>query len=466
MNDTIMGATGRADQDERIVTKVKLVPPPPRKKRVAAYARVSADKDASLHSLAAQISYYSGLIQSRKDWEYAGVYADEGLSGTRASRPEFQRLLQDCRDGKIDMVLVKAVSRFARNTVTMLEAIRELKSLGIDVYFEKENIHSMSGDGELMLTILASFAQAEAQSVSENSRWRIRKNFEAGIPVSDRIYGFRMKKGKFYIVPEEAEIIREIYSMYLNGMGRTAIATRLNERGIPAPDGGKWLPCRLFVILRNEKYAGDLLMQKCFVSDYLTKKVVKNRGEREQFFIEHNHESIVPRSIYDQVQAEIERRAAKYSSSKNAPEDIEPVEHLKRPDGKYLFTGKITCGVCGHPFCRKKANAGTDYAAAAWVCNEYATLGKKACVSRRVPEKVLIPIIAELLEVEEEMMPTAVSRISAMTIFPDGRLEATIDGKLQTAAWGNAPRSNSWDEAQRKHASEQMKETWKRRKTK
>lgn len=465
MKDTNM-IPARKDRLERQVTRVPLIAPLPRRKKVAAYARVSAEKDASLHSLASQVSYYSRLIQSRKDWEYAGVYADEGLSGTRASRPEFQRLLKDCRAGKIDMVLVKAVSRFARNTVTMLETVRELKSLGIDVYFEKENIHSMSGDGELMLTILASFAQAEAQSVSENCRWRIRKNFEAGIPVSDRIYGFRMKKGKFYVVPEEAEIIREIFSMYLDGMGRTAIATRLNERGIPAPDGGKWLPYRLFVILRNEKYTGDLLMQKYFVSDYLTKKVVKNRGEREQFFIEHNHESIVLRPIFDQVQAEIERRATKYSPSKNSQGDNEPVEHLKRPDGKYLFTGKITCGVCGHPFCRKKANAGTAYAAAAWVCNEYATIGKKACVSRRVPEKVLIPIVAELLGVDEEMMPAAVSRISAMTIFPDGRLEATIDGKLQTAVWGNASRRDSWDETRRKRTSEQMKETWKRRKAK
>ena len=463
MKDTNM-IPARKDRPERQVTRVPLVAPLPRRKKVAAYARVSVEKDASLHSLAAQISYYSSLIQSRKDWEYAGVYADEGLSGTRASRPEFQRLLQDCRAGKIDMVLVKAISRFARNTVTMLETVRELKGLGINVYFEKENIHSMSGDGELMLTILASFAQAEAQSVSENCRWRIRKNFEAGIPVSNRLYGFRMKKGKFYLVPQEAEIIREIFSMYLDGMGRTAIAERLNERGVPAPEGGKWLPGRLFDILRNEKYVGDLLMQKYYVSDYLTKKTVKNHGEREQFFIESNHECIVPRQVFDQVQAEMERRADKYSPMKGQQDESETDEHLKRPDGKYLFTGKIVCGVCGRSFCRKKANAGTAYAASAWVCNGYATIGKKACASRRVPEKVLIPIVAELLGVEEEAMPAAVSRISAMTIYPDGRLEATIDGKLQTAAWGNASRRDSWDETRRKRASEQMKETWKRRK--
>ena len=465
MNDTNMMPAGK-DLPERKVTRVPLIAPLPRRKKVAAYARVSVEKDASLHSLAAQISHYSSLIQSRKDWEYAGVYADEGLSGTKANRPEFQRLLQDCRAGKIDMVLVKAISRFARNTVTMLETVRELKTLGIDVYFEKENIHSISGDGELMLTILASFAQAEAQSASENCRWRIRKNFEAGIPVSTPIYGFKMKKGKFYLVPHEAEIVREIFSMYLNGLGRTAIAERLNDRGVPAPEGGKWLPGRLFDILRNEKYVGDLLMQKYYICDYLTKKTVKNHGEREQFFIENNHECIVSRQVFDQVQAEMERRADKYSPMKGQQSESETDGHLKRLDGKYLFTGKIVCGVCGRSFCRKKANAGTAYAAAAWVCNGYATIGKKACASKRVPEKVLVPIVAELLEVEEETMPASVNRISAMTIFPDGRLEATIDGKLQTAAWGNASRRDSWDEARRKRASEQMKETWKRRKEK
>ena len=465
MKDTNM-IPAREDRPERQVTRVPLVAPLPKRKKVAAYARVSAEKDASLHSLAAQISYYSSLIQSRKDWEYAGVYADEGLSGTRASRPEFQRLLQDCRAGKIDMVLVKSISRFARNTVTMLGTVRELKSLGIDVYFEKENIHSMSGDGELMLTILASFAQAEAQSVSENCRWRIRKNFEEGIPVGGRIYGFHMKKGKFYLVPHEAEIIREIFSMYLDGMGRTAIAECLNERGIPAPDGGKWYPGSLYHILRNEKYAGDLLMQKYYVSDFLTKKTVKNRGEREQFFIESNHESIVPRQVFEQVQAEMDRRADKYSPMKDQQQESEAYEQLKRPDGKYLFTGKIVCGVCGRPFYRKKANAGTAYAAAAWVCNGYATMGKKACASRRVPEKVLIPIIAELLGTTEDRLPAEVGRINGMTIFPDGKLEAMIDGEVLTATWGNASRRDSWDETRRKHASEQMKETWKRRKAK
>lgn len=466
MNDTKMNSPAGKDRPQRLVTRVPMIAPLPKRKKVAAYARVSADKDASLHSLAAQVSYYSSYIQSRKDWEYAGVYADEGISGTRASRPEFQRLLKDCREGKIDMILVKSISRFARNTVTMLETVRELKALGIDILFEKENIHSMSGDGELMLTILASFAQAEAQSVSENCRWRIRKNFEAGIPVSTLIYGFKMKKGKFTVVPHEAEIIREIFDMYLDGMGRTLIAMNLNERGIPSPLGMKWHPGEIYVILTNEKYVGDLLMQKYYVQDYLTKKMVRNRGEREFYFVENDHEGIVPRAVFDLVQLEIERKADKFSPWKDRQGEKEDTAHLKRPDGKYLFTRKITCGVCGSSFCRKKVNAGTVYANAAWVCNTYGTLGKKGCASRRVPENVLIPIIAGLLNISEESLPDMMDRVDGITIFPDGRLQAVLDGKEYETAWANASRRESWNDERRKRASEQMKETWKRRKAK
>ena len=453
------------DRPERKVTRVPLIAPLPRRKKVAAYARVSVEKDASLHSLAAQISHYSSLIQSRKDWEYAGVYADEGLSGTKANRPEFQRLLQDCRAGKIDMVLVKAISRFARNTVTMLETVRELKTLGVDVFFEKENIHSMSGDGELMLTILASFAQAEAQSVSENCRWRIKKNFENGIPVGVFIYGYKMRKGTFTIIPEEAEIVRLIFKLFLEGMGRVAIATYLNEKGIPSPEGGIWHPGMLYYILRNEKYVGDLVLQKYYTKDYLTKKKIVNHGERAFYFVDNNHTGIIDRWTYDQVQLEIDKRASKYSPGKaGGAEDKQ--DNLRRPDGKYLFTGKIVCGVCGKPFCRKKANAGTEYVKAAWTCKQYAMYGTKGCASRRIPEKVLLPIIAQLLGVTEEELPDAMKRVSSITAYPDGTLKALVDGQEQEATWGNASRSESWNEKNRSRASEQMKETWKRRKAK
>ena len=195
------------------------------RKKVAAYVRVSSGKDAMLHSLSAQISYYNDYIQKRPEWEFVGIYADEGMTGTKDNRKEFQRMLQDARDRKIDLIITKSISRFARNTVTMLEVVRELKDINVDVYFEKENIHSISGDGELMLTILASFAQEESRSVSENCKWRIRKGFLEGELVNLRfMYGYNIDDGEITINEEESEIVRMIFNDYLNGMGITSIA--------------------------------------------------------------------------------------------------------------------------------------------------------------------------------------------------------------------------------------------------
>ena len=184
----------------------------PKQKRVAAYARVSSDKDAMRHSLAAQVSRYSDLIQSHAGWCYAGVYADYAQSGTKNNRDEFNRLLTDCSAGRVDMIITKSISRFARNTVTLLETIRDLKELGVDVFFEEQNIHTLSDDGELMLTLLASFAQEESFSVSENMKWRIRRNFEAGKPWCGVMLGYRQKDGRYEIVPDEAEVVRRIFS--------------------------------------------------------------------------------------------------------------------------------------------------------------------------------------------------------------------------------------------------------------
>ena len=190
---------------------------------------VDADRQPMLHSLEAQVSYYSGLIQSHSGWEYAGVYADEARTGTKDTRENFLRMLADCRAGKIDMVLTKSISRFARNTVTLLETVRELKQIGVDVYFEEQNIHSLSTDGELMLTVLASYAQEESRSASENQKWRIKKNFEEGKPWSSTLLGYRNVNGGYEVVPEEAETVRMIFGWYLEGMGATAIRAEENR---------------------------------------------------------------------------------------------------------------------------------------------------------------------------------------------------------------------------------------------
>ena len=235
-----------------------------RKKRVCAYARVSAEKEAAFHSLSAQVSYYSNMIQKNPLWEFAGVFADNAVTGTKQDRPEFQKMLEDCRNGKIDMIITKAISRFSRNTVTTLTCVRELKELGVAVHFEEENINSLSESGELMLTVLSAFAQEQSYNVSEDCKWRLKKQFEQGIlPNSlQRFYGYkRTDDGGFEIIDDEAKIIRFIFSSYLSGMGLKRICDDLNAKGIPSPKGGQWNVKGLCYLVCNEKYCGDLLLQ-------------------------------------------------------------------------------------------------------------------------------------------------------------------------------------------------------------
>lgn len=253
--------------------------------KVAAYSRVSSGKDAMLHSLSAQVSYYSNLIQNHDGWLYCGVYADEAVTGTKENRAEFQRLMDDCRKGKIDLIITKSISRFSRNTVTLLNTIRELKLLGIGVVFEEQNINTLSADGELMLTILASYAQEESLSVSENCKWRIRSDFKRGVlPMFvQNIYGYeRTADGGLKIIPEEAELVKRIFSMYLDGLGILKIAKILTEECAPSNSNGKWSEKKVRYILSNEKYAGDLLLQKSFCTDHLTKHRKKNCGEKTE----------------------------------------------------------------------------------------------------------------------------------------------------------------------------------------
>ena len=216
---------------EQKVIKYKAIPTIKKAKRVAAYARVSSGKDAMLHSLSSQVSYYANYIQNHKGWRYAGVYADEAVSGTLDNRENFQKLQADCRLGKIDMIITKSISRFSRNTITLIHTVRELKSLGVDVFFEEQNLHSLSGDGEVMLSILASFAQEEARSVSENMLWRIQQNFKQGLVYSKTMLGYRIEDSTLIVVPSEAEVVKRVFRLYLEGYGTHAIAKLLNKDG-------------------------------------------------------------------------------------------------------------------------------------------------------------------------------------------------------------------------------------------
>ena len=439
---------------ERITTVSRIAPVAQMKKlkRVAAYARVSTGKDTMLHSLAAQVSYYSDLIQRNPEYAYAGVYADEGLSGTKETRPEFQRMLKDCRDGKIDRILCKSISRFARNTVTLLETVRELKGLGVSVYFEEQNIDTMSGDGEFMLSILASFAQEESRSVSENCKWRVRKKFEQGIPTGFGMYGYEVRNGSFTIVPAEAEVVRRIFRMYLDGMGSVRIMKALIEENIPAPEGGLWNASVIMMMLRNEKYAGDLLLQKFFTNNHIEKKQCFNRGELPQYFVAEDHEPIIDRETFDTVQAEIARRAALYTvTGRKAAEDAE--DDMAELTPALELNNRIHCGICGKKYRRKMARLGTPYAAPIWICGTYSYRGRAYCASKQIPEKILIDLLMEVLGNER-----SADEIDHIEMHPNNRvLFVFTDEHAEDHFWKDHSRKDSWDAEKRKKAAEKTR---------
>ena len=392
-------------------------PPLPRRKRVAAYARVSDGKEAMLHSLSAQVSYYSDLIGKNPDWAYAGVYSDEALSGTRENRPGFQSLLAECRAGTVDLVITKSISRLARNTVTILKSIRELKSLEVDIFFEQENIHSLSAEGELMLTILSSYAQEQSRQVSENVKWRVRKQFSEGRVTGMSMLGYHLVDGVLTIIPEEAVVVKAVFADYLSGLGVQAIVNKYRKQGVTLSRTG------VASMLRNEKYHGDMLLQKSFVEDHISKHRVKNTGQKPKFYVQESHEAIIPKDMFNAVQAEIARRAAAH-----AP---------KNPPAKcYAFTGIIKCGRCGATYRRKHNAAGTKYEKVIWICPTYDIHGKTKCNSQFIPEDILTA------KAQEHSGPDSIAEI---LVPSNNRLVFIMkSGARREIVWEHQSRRASW----------------------
>ena len=426
----------------KTVERVKFnTPKIPKVLNVAAYARVSSGKDAMLHSLEAQVRYYSEYIQSHHDWHFCGVYADEAMTGTKSNRDNFQLMLQKCRDGEIDLILCKSISRFARNTVTLLETVRELKNLGIGVIFEEQNINSLSSDGELMLTILASFAQEESLSVSENQKWRIRSDFQQGKVCSMRMLGYRRTaEGSLEIIPEEAVIVRRIFSDYLSGIGKLKIANTLNEERISTINGCTWTTEDIRRILQNEKYAGNMLLQKTYRENHITKKCRKNNGELPQYYVEESHEPIIEPKIFELVQGLIKTRGDKFTGEKTT--------------GTYPFTGKIKCGYCFKNYRRKTTATGV-----VWICSTYNTKGKKHCPkSKQIPEEKLYTACCEVLGLSEFNEDIFQSKIQQIVIPTPNRIKFIFhNGITKTVEWQDRSRSESWTEDMRKIAGERSK---------
>lgn len=345
--------------------------------RVAAYCRVSTEQEEQQNSYQVQIAYYTDLINRKKEWTLAGIFADEGISGTQTKkRTEFNRMIRMCKNKKIDLVITKSISRFARNTVDCLEYVRQLKDLGIGVIFEKENINTLTMTSEFMIALYGSFAQAESESISKNVSWGKEKAYREGKVQFQYKYLLGYKKGtdgKPEIVPEEAEIVRLIYALFLDGYSMTRIKKILENKGYLTAQGKKvWNESLIRSILKNEKYVGDALLQKTFTSDCITHKVVKNHGERPMYLVTDHHVPIVDRDTYNRVQQELARR-----SSKRKVSDKTTTEQGKY-SSKYALTELLICGHCGTPY-RRTTWAARGKKQIVWRCISRLEHGKKYC---------------------------------------------------------------------------------------
>ena len=423
----------------------------PKLKRVAAYARVSVERGRTLHSYSAQVSYYNELIQKNPEWEFAGVYSDLGISGTGIEkRNDFKRLLQDCEEGKIDIILTKSISRFARNTVDLLNVVRHLKELGIEVRFEKEGISSLTGDGELMLSILASFAQEEVISTSNNIKWAIKKKFESGKPQCRyKIYGYRWDGDNLVIEPEEAKIVKLIFQMYLNKVSAERMEIELKEMGVIATNGGYFNIGTIRDMLLNITYTGNLLLQKSYTPNPLVRRKVKNNGELPKYYVENNHEAIIPMEMFIQVQEERKRRKA---------------EGQRTNFGKNItcFSCRVKCPICGKNYMRNSRSKNSDgIKAHIWTCGTRLIGGSKACPGKTINEIALKRVSAKVLGLDEFDSNAFDEQIKKVIVIGDDLLEFHFnDGKIISEKWEYNARKEYWTEEKRRERGEKLKKSW------
>lgn len=387
-------------------------------RRVAVYARVSTESDEQLTSLEAQKDYYRKLINDSAEWVLAGVYSDDGVSGlTSRLRAGFLQMIQDCEDGKIDMIFSKSVSRFARNTVDSLKAIRRLTELGIGVMFSKENIWTLDAKGEFVLTLMSSFAQEESRSISENVKWGKRKRFQDGLYTLGwkNFLGYKKSaNGEIVIVEEEAVHVRRIFRLYLTGKSPGEIRNILNEMGIPTPAGkAGWKTTVITSILQNEKYKGAALLQKTFVVDFLNKKHKRNEGELPQYYIENDHEPIIAPELFDYVQ----EKTAK---------------HLADAKQLYGLTGLLVCGRCGRHYAKYMWHWGQSPVEYVWQCKSRQVKQgycRNVFIYDKVMDMVLTLVFDALLKRHSEVLPVCAD---AAKVSPDELVHDVVPFSMGT----------------------------------
>lgn len=426
----------------KIISKEKQLP---KVIRVAAYARVSSDKDAMLHSLSSQVSYFSKMIQSHESWKYVGVYSDEGITGTKSNRQGFTKMILDAKEGKIDIIVTKSLSRFARNTVDCLKTIREMKAINVDIFFEEQNIHTLSSNGEFLISLLAGYAQEESRQCSENTLWRVRKNFKEGKPYGgSSMLGYKLEKGKFTVVPEEAEVVRRIFDLYLAGNGFCKICRMLTDEGIKSYTGKAWNKSTVSEVISNITYTGNLHLQKTYTENHMTKKTMKNKGEKPMYVVEGNHEAIISQEEFDRLQA---LRKAKAVGKRGV-----------RSGAAYPFTGLIHCGECGRLFKHKV----TKYYES-WCCSQYDELGKAYCASKKIRDDVLRKACAAALGIDSFDEKTFKKNVRGIDACNGNRLVFHLaNGTTKEIIWDSPSRRDSWTDEMKLKAKERNLKNGKR----
>jgi len=368
----------------RIITKIQpQIPKLPEKRRVAAYARVSRNYERLENSLSAQVSYYNKFIQCNPKWEYVQIYVDDAKNGGNVTtRDGFNKMIADCEKGLIDIILTKSISRFARNTVDLLKTVRHLKSLGIEVRFEREKINSLSEEGEFLLTLLASFAQEESRSCSENIQWAFRTRYAKGISLNYNAYGHKRDGDGIAIVEEEAIVIRRMFSEFIAGKTLKQIADGLNNDNI-TKRGSPFIPATVRSIITNIRYTGNMLLQKTYSADYMTRKRKINNGEYPKYYIENHHKPIVDMATFEAAKKELKKR-----NSIGYCRDAESRNHY--------FSDKIYCEICGNFYSRSRKTENFIY----WKCAINRCHGPKGCPCISVNEKKLERLCALVLDLE------------------------------------------------------------------
>ena len=398
--------------------------------KVAAYCRVSTDDKEQKTSYEAQIQYYTNKINKNPDWQMAGIFADEGITGTQAKkRPQFLKMIRLCRQGKIDVILTKSLSRFARNTVDSLNYIRELKMLGIAVISEKENINTLTAESEMLITIMSCFAQAESESISKNVSWGVRQSFKSGnVPMQyKKLLGYKKGENDLpEIIPEEAEIVKEIFRSYLDGMSLKQIADSLNSRGIKTKHKQTtWQTELVKSVLVNEKYTGDALLQKTYITDCITKKSRKNNGELPMYLVKNHHEPIISRADFNRVQEEMARRGAK----KAIANKLGKTEQGKY-SAKYALSELLICGECGSRY-RRVTWTAKGFKEIKWRCINRIQYGKRKChssptIDEQPLHRAIVSAINEFCEVKDDVAKALRESITEV-------LDPNLNGSVQAA---------------------------------